>query len=143
MLKPLSSARHGFKAVALSVLLGAAAAYAQHGTAPQTKPVGHINFGTNGSDPEGTRDPNVRILQGKVQDPDGKAIKGAVVYLKDKKDASMRSVVVDDNGTFRFVQLPKNHDYEVWAQNEKKKGILKAISSFDDRVDINMNLKIE
>ena len=145
MLKPFFSYRHGCPLLALCLLLsaGAASSYAQSATGPQSKRVATIRFGTNGSNPEGTQDPKERILSGRVQDTNGKTIKDAVVFLKDKHDSSVKSVGVDDGGSYRFVQLQQNHDYEVWAQTEKKKGAIKTISSFDDRADIPLNLKIE
>jgi len=147
MIKPFFSDRRGCPSIALPLLLILGAAFtsanAQAAGGQRGKPMGSINFGSNGSNPEGTKDPNIRVLTGRVQDTDGKGIKGAVVFLKDKHDSSVKSVVVDDTGNYRFIALPQRHDYEVWAQTEKKKGTLKMISSFDDRTDIALNLKIE
>jgi len=133
-----------FAALTLACLATAGTLHAQSSTTGQpNKRVATIRFGTNGSDPNSGRDPKERILQGKVQDPNGKSIKGAVVYLKDKHDSSMMSVIAGDDGSYRFAQLLQNRDYEVWAQVDKKKGVLKQISSFDDKTDITLNLKME
>jgi len=147
MLNSVPSRSHRLiRLVTLGLACAAATLHAQSAaTGPQNnnKRIASINFGTNGSNPEGTRNPKERILQGKVQDPNGKPIKGAIVYLKDKHNDSMKSIVVDDEGAYRFAQLLLNKDYEIWAQLDKKKGVLKQISSFDDRADIMLNLKIE
>lgn len=150
MLKPSPLAGAPARAIAVAaIVLGLAACSGTlRAQAPGTNPlnsnkrIANINFGTNGSNPD-RRDPKERILQGKVQDSNGKPIQGAVVYLKDKHDDSTKSIVADDSGAYRFAQLSQNRDYEVWAQLDKKKGVQKQISSFDDRADIMLNLKIE
>ena len=84
-----------------------------------------------------------RIVQGKVESKDGGAIKGAVVYLKDGRTSLVKSAIVDDQGSYRFVQLSQNTDYELWARLGDKKGASKSISSFDSKNDITINLKID
>jgi len=84
-----------------------------------------------------------RVVHGKVEDKNGVGIKGAVVYLKDDRSMSVKSAIADDDGSYRFVQLSLNTDYEVWAQSDSHKSAVKSISSFDSKSDITIFLKID
>ena len=84
-----------------------------------------------------------RTVQGKVVDKSGAAIKGAIVYLKDSHTLAVKSAVTIDDGSYRFGQLAQNTDYEVWAQSDGKKSGSKNISSFDNRAEFDITLKID
>ena len=90
-----------------------------------------------------TRGTAQRVVHGRVEDKAGNGIKGAVVYLKDSHSASVKSAIAGDDGTYRFVQLSMNTDYEIWAQSDDHKSPTRSISSFDSKVDITVFLKID
>jgi hypothetical protein len=89
------------------------------------------------------RGPAQRVVQGKVVDGANTPIKGAVVYLKDSRSLSVKSYFSDDQGGYRFGQLSQNSDYEIWAENNGKKSSVKNISSFDNKSQFYINLKID
>lgn len=87
--------------------------------------------------------PAQRVLQGVVQDKDGVPLKGATVYLKDDRSKKVRSMTADEKGSFRFVQLSRTAEYEIWATVQDKKSATKSVTSFETRDDITRNLKVE
>jgi Carboxypeptidase regulatory-like domain len=89
------------------------------------------------------RAPEQRVVQGKVTDGANAPIKGAVVYLKDSRSLTVKSFFSDDQGEYRFGQLSQNSDYQVWAENNGKKSAVKTISSFDNKNQFFINLKID
>ncbi len=89
-----------------------------------------------------TANPNQRILTGVVMDKSDQPIPNAVVYLKNEKTLSVRTFFAQKDGTYRFPQLERNVDYEVYAEIDGKRSDTKTVSQFDDRTAPRVNLRI-
>ncbi len=89
------------------------------------------------------RGPAARSVSGKVVSKSDTPLKGSVVYLKDDHSLAVKSFIADDKGAFRFGQLSQNTDYELWAELDGKKSNTRTISSFDNKNEFMINLKID
>lgn len=84
-----------------------------------------------------------RVVQGKVVDKAGTGLKDATVYLKDGHTLEVKSYIASDDGSYRFGQLAQSTDYQLWAESAGKKSSVKNISSFDNRKEFDITLKID
>jgi hypothetical protein len=122
----------------------AVSALAQAPGQTHTGPVGGIGRGADiGSYDTKKAPPAVRVVTGAVLDKSGAPVKGAMVYLKDDKTSQVRSMLVDENGKYRFMSLSFTADYKLWAQAKDKKSVERPISSMDTKNELNRDLKIE
>jgi hypothetical protein len=85
----------------------------------------------------------VRVVQGAVQDTDGKPIANAVVYLQDQKSMGVRTFITEADGNYRFGQLSSDVDYQLWAELKGHKSKTRSISSFDSKKQFQFDLKID
>jgi hypothetical protein len=99
-------------------------------------------FGPKADNAE-NKDPNACILQGVVTDPAHNLVKGAVVRLKDMKSLKVRSVVTDEDGSYRFTGLSKVVDYEVSASTEDMTSPIKKLSMYDTARSAVRNLELK
>ena len=86
---------------------------------------------------------NQRTLTGTVLDKNDAPIPNAVVYLKNEKTLTVRTYFAQKDGTYRFPQLERNVDYEVYAELNGKRSDTKTVSQFDDRNAPHVNLRID
>jgi len=84
-----------------------------------------------------------RLLFGKVLDPGDNPLPDAVVYVTDTRTRAVKTYIVGPDGSFRFPALSTSVDYEVYAQFKGHRSDTKSVSQFDDRSQVNMNLKID
>ncbi|MGA2687809.1 MAG: carboxypeptidase-like regulatory domain-containing protein [Candidatus Korobacteraceae bacterium] len=84
-----------------------------------------------------------RTLTGTVLDKSDKPIPNAVVYLKNTKTLSVKTVIAQTDGTYRFPELSPNVDYDLYAQKNGQQSKSKTLSQFDDRDKPNLNLQID
>ncbi len=84
-----------------------------------------------------------RIIQGKVVSDSDSPVGGATVFLKNLKSRDIKSFTSIPDGSFRFAQVGMVDDYEVWAEQGKKKSAVRTISSFDSRKLVEFDLKLK
>jgi len=88
-------------------------------------------------------DPNTRSVQGAVQDPAGNLVDGAVVQLKNTKSLQIRSFITQKEGTYQFLGLSADVDYELKADYRDSSSSQKTLSMYDSRKKAVINLKLE
>ncbi len=88
-------------------------------------------------------DVNTRTVQGTVSDEQGNNVDGAIVQLKNMKTLQIRSFITKDQGSYYFHGLSTDIDYELKAQHQGGASKAKTLSSFDNRKQAVINLKIE
>jgi len=107
-------------------------------------PVGSLSTGsTLGSQIAQAQNFGQRTLQGKVIDDREAPVGGATIFLKNLKTRDVKSFTSTPDGSFRFAQVGMVDDYEVWAEQGKKKSSVKTISSFDSRKQLDFDLKLK
>jgi carboxypeptidase family protein len=84
-----------------------------------------------------------RLLTGKVLDHQDNPLASAVVYLSNTRTRAVKTYIVGQDGTYRFPALSPNIDYEVYAQYNGRKSDTKTVSQFDNRQQVNINLRID
>jgi uncharacterized protein (UPF0333 family) len=84
-----------------------------------------------------------RLLTGKVSDRQDNPLASAVVYLSNTRTRAVKTYIVGADGGYRFPALSLNADYEVYAQYNGRKSETKTVSQFDNRQQVNINLKID
>jgi len=87
-------------------------------------------------------DQRLRTVHGSVLDKNENPVVSAVVYLKNSKTLSVKTYISDDSGHYRFSGLDVNVDYEIYAEHGDMASATHTISSFDDRRDIPLTLKL-
>jgi len=85
----------------------------------------------------------LRTVRGVVTDKQDNPLPSAVVFLKNTRTQAVQSRIADDAGAFRFSGLDPNADYEIHAEKDVAKSPTRTVSSFDDRKEIVINLKID
>ena len=87
--------------------------------------------------------PQLRTVHGVVMDKSDSLVVSAVVFLKNTRTNAVRSYITDDEGNYRFSGLDPNVDYEIYAEREGAKSATRTVSSFDNKKEIVINLKID
>lgn len=102
--------------------MGATAAHAQFGKKHETQ--------------------QIRSVSGQVMGADDAPVKDAVVYLKNTKSLAIKSFITEAKGSYNFMELSPNVDYQVWAESNGQKSQVKTISSFDSRPQFHIDLHL-
>jgi len=96
-----------------------------------------------GALPDKKEKPVGRLLLGKVLDQTDSPLPDAVVYLTNHRTRTVRTYIVGGDGSYRFPALSTTVDYEVYAQFKGHKSDTRAISQFDERTQVYVDLKID
>ncbi len=84
-----------------------------------------------------------RLVLGKVLDHQDNPLPDAMVYLTNTRTRSVKTYIVGQDGTYRFPALSTAIDYEIYAQYKGHKSETKAVSQFDDRSQVYLDLKVD
>jgi hypothetical protein len=86
----------------------------------------------------------LRTVRGVVVDKSSESpIPSAVVFLRNTRTNAVRSYIADEEGNYRFSGLDPNVDYEIHAEKDGAKSATRTISSFDNKKEIVLPLKLE
>jgi hypothetical protein len=88
-------------------------------------------------------DSQLKTVRGVVMDKGDSPVAAAVVFLKNTRTNQVRSYIADNEGIYRFSGLDPNADYELHAEKDGAKSQTRSVSSFESRMDIVLNLKLE
>jgi len=85
----------------------------------------------------------LKTVRGVVTDKTDNPIYGAVVFLKNSRTNQVRSNITNEQGNYRFSGIDPNAEYELYAEKDGAKSQVRNISSFENRLDIVLNLKLD
>ncbi len=83
-----------------------------------------------------------RTVTGQVLDADENGIAGAKVELTDVQTGKKLAMFSEENGRYKFSDLESNHDYTIQATHQGLSSEVRKISSFDNRNNFVIYLKI-
>jgi Carboxypeptidase regulatory-like domain len=85
----------------------------------------------------------LKTVRGVVLDKSENPVAAGVVFLKNVRTNQVRSNITNDQGNYRFSGIDPNAEYELYAEKDSLKSQTRNISSFDSRMDIVLNLKLD
>jgi len=89
------------------------------------------------------KESRLRTVRGIVSDKAENPLANSIVFLKNLRTNAVRSSFADTDGSYKFSGLDPNVDYEVHAELDGEKSSVKTVSSFDNRKEITLNLRID
>jgi hypothetical protein len=96
-----------------------------------------VLFGCALADDFGARS---RSVKGRVEDANGKPVRGAAVQLENMLTLNIRSFITQNGGKYRFSELWSNVDYQLKAEHRGVFGPVKTFSRFDGRKKATIDL---
>jgi hypothetical protein len=88
------------------------------------------------------KEPPLRTVRGQVVVKDDSPAPSAIVFLKNLKTGGIKTYIADDVGAYRFSGLDPNVDYQIHAEHKDMVSAKHTISTFDNRKEIVLNLKV-
>jgi len=89
------------------------------------------------------KEAQLKTVRGVVVDKTESPVQGGVVFLKNLRTNQVKSYITDPEGNFRFSGLDPNVDYEAHAEKDGAKSPTRQVSSFDNRKEIVLTLKLD
>lgn len=102
-----------------------------------------VFFLAAGVNAQDKKESQLRTVRGVVVDKSESPVQGGVVFLKNLRNNQVKSYIADSEGNFRFSGLDPNADYEVHAEKDGAKSPTRQVSSFDNRKEIVLTLKLD
>ena len=102
-----------------------------------------VLLGVSASAQDSKKESQLRTVKGVVVDKGETPVPSGVVFLKNMRTNQVRSYIADNEGSFRFSGLDPNADYEVHAEKDGSKSPTRQVSSFDNRKEIVLTLKLD
>jgi Carboxypeptidase regulatory-like domain len=90
-----------------------------------------------------SQDTTTRNLEGFVTDPAGQRVAKAVVQLKNTKNLQIRSFITQEDGSYHFMGLSADVEYEVKAERDGAASSWKSLSVFNSKKAPVINLKLK
>ncbi|HUB28503.1 MAG TPA: carboxypeptidase-like regulatory domain-containing protein [Terracidiphilus sp.] len=84
-----------------------------------------------------------RTVSGAVVDGSSNPVSGATVFLKNEKTKAIRSYTSSKDGRFHFAQVNMAEDYDLWAEKDSHKSVVKTVSSWDARKEFETELRMK
>src|SRR4051794_35112260 len=132
--------RSCFALVAVSTILCSSPVLAQAvNTTPSPRDQNYVLFGKKSDKNSGA----LRIVRGRVLDTAGTSVSGATVQLNESSGENVRSVTSGKDGSFRFDDLSLTQDYQVHAVYKGGSSKRRAISQYDSRKTLVVELRVE
>ena len=85
----------------------------------------------------------IRTVSGTVLDAGSQPVPRATVFLQNDKTKTIRSFDSTPDGHFHFAQVDMSTDFDLWAEKDGKKCAARTVSSWDDRKEFVLDLKIK
>ena len=89
------------------------------------------------------QDATTRNLEGVVTDAAGQRAAKAVVQLKNTKNLQIRSFITQEDGSFHFMGLSADVEYQVKAERDGAASSWKSLSVFNSKKTPVINLKLK
>jgi hypothetical protein len=93
--------------------------------------------------PAHAQDSGLRSVSGEVVDKSDNSLRDAVIYLKNTRNLTVKTYISNEVGQYRFSGLDPNTDYEIHAEHDDLTSNNRTISSFDNRKEMNVTLKVD
>ena len=85
----------------------------------------------------------IRTVSGTVLDAGSQPVPRATVFLQNDKTKTIRSFDSTPDGHFHFAQVDMSTDFDLWAEKDGKKSVVKTVSSWDTRKEYVQELKLK